>query len=168
MARRHTPVRKSKEDAKALNEALKNENEKGNWDDLASIISKVEEVPIVYEKKVHLLKYTVCTWEVQNLITKAIMRELGPGASKWEYERLKQEKMIRAMVKEIDGVAMNEKAWCSLPFVFGELIRVTFFVDTAEYEDQLRKSGLAEESIKEILSEIKDGLLTQEEKELKN
>lgn len=145
-----------------------NADKDGSWDDLMVMAKSVEEVPITIEDKCHIVKYQVCSWERQNQITIAIMRELGPNASRWEYERQKQEKMIRAMVIEIDGVKMDEAKWLSLPYIFGEYLRMAFFMDTGEYADQLRSNGVMEEKVAEILKSLKDGIVASQEKELKN
>lgn len=163
----------TEEDARLRrNKELMESAPKGNWSDLVDDCSEVKDVPIKWRGRIHIVQYRVMGWEDQNKVIAAVSKTLGRKATGTEYERSKQKAMLKKMVTTIDGRSITGNDWYTIPYDFGELMRIAFFNDTGELTSHLRERGLSDDLIDAIMEKAQiqkeDGVLVDEEESLKN
>jgi len=145
-------VEETPDEVEQRNKEVMDSAPKGEFKDLTAEMDKENELPVRYKGKVHILKWKVLGWEAQNKIVSLVARQLGSKATPTEYERLKQQLMMRDMITHIDGKPVDKSKWkYDIPYDFGELARVAFFRDTGEIVLQLQGQGIPPELIEALM-----------------
>ena len=136
------------------NERIFKESPRGKFSDFEEYRMKEDRVPVMWMGKVYEVKYKTIGWGRMNRIVADVTKELGSGMTPTDYERLKQERMIKAMVTAIEGTPMDESKWVTIPFDFAEAIRLAFFASTGELVKDMRNANIPKELLELLLKKF--------------
>jgi len=150
-----------------------------SWDDVAKYTSELQEFPIIYQNGHMYVKYKELMGGVYNQVVEDITRKLGANAIPSEFERKKQDELMRKMVVFIGDRRMQlesgdpmEAHWLEVPAPLYEQMREGFFGTTGEIRNEIEQgTGLSVDQLIEMLKKMKDGkngILTDQNVSLKN
>lgn len=103
----------------------------GSMEDIDKRRDEVLDLEFAYDGKRHCLKYKLLAWITENQVI-ADASKRYQGATATEYERAKQEKLMKLMVVSVDGKVVDNKWWAKVPFDFGETVRFALFGSNGE------------------------------------